>query len=185
MEKNNVMAIAITLLACSLAVNVVASLQLANRGGTPTDSFKWNGVICACKNSNGICYEGMAGANCNHNVITNVGKDAIEDRLLNNGTAFKYLAVGNGTVPAVADTTLNSEIATGGLTRALGTYYSNGYGNWSIVNTFTATATIMSVNSTAIFNLSSGGTMLAGGTFSNTNLGSADTLTINYTIALV
>lgn len=183
--KNNVIAIAIALLALGLVANAVASLQMANKGGTPTDSFNWNGLICACKNSNGVCYEGLAGANCNHNVITNVGKDAIEDRMFNNGTSFNYLAVGNGTVPAVADTTLNNEIATGGLSRAVGTYYSNGVGNWSLVKTYTASATLVSVNSTAIFNLSSGGTMLAGGTFSNTNLNSGDTLTVNYTIALV
>ncbi|MCX6819326.1 MAG: hypothetical protein NT129_05020 [Candidatus Aenigmarchaeota archaeon] len=149
------------------------------------DSVTYKGVICACKNTNGICYEGMQGAYCNHNVVTNAGKNAIKQYLgVAAGGNFTFLAVGNGTAPAAGDTTLNLEAA-GSLARAAGTYYSNaGNGNWSLVKSWTVSASFMSINSTAIFNQSATGTMLCGGTFTSVNLENADQLTINYTLAV-
>lgn len=151
------------------------------------DSVTYKGVICACKNTNGICYEGMQGASCNHNIITNIGKNATKQYLAlgsGGGGNFTYLAVGNGTAPAAADTTLNLE-ATGTLARAAATYYNNpGNGNWSLVKSWTVTASFMSINSTAIFNQSATGTMLCGGTFTSVNLENLDQLTINYTLAI-
>lgn len=184
--KNTIkMTLATVLLAVSLVTVFALSTPLASVG--VGDKLGFKGLICACKNTNGVCYESMKEANCNHNVLTNVGKEAIQSYLSTTYSRqiFSYLAVGNGTAPLATDTTLNLEL-TGSMARANATIYDNAAsnGNWSLVYTWTAGATFVSVNSTAIFNQSATGGMFAGGTFSNTNLNSGDTLTVNYTLAL-
>jgi hypothetical protein len=113
-----------------------------------------------------LIYEG-------HNVFTDAGKEHVEaflGTLSATGSPANYIAVGNGTAPIASSTTLNLEIATAGLTRAQGTYSSTGTGAWKIEKVFSVTGTVNSINSTALFNASSTGTMLAGDTFTNTNV---------------
>jgi hypothetical protein len=119
--------------------------------------------------------------------LTNTGKDYIKAALGNAefGTAaFKFIAVGNGSAPTVDSTSLDNEITEAGLTRAAGTYFSTGIGTWKIEKIFSVTGTVNSINSTALFNASSGGTMLAGDTFTNTNVAPGDSLNITWTLSV-
>lgn len=119
-----------------------------------------------------------------HNVLTDAGKNWIKECIGNFGcgaTAMKYIAVGNGTAPASASTTLNGEITTCGMGRASGTYASIGTGNWSITYLWTDSGcNNLGVNSTALFNASSSGTMFMGDTFTLVTL--QDTHQLNITI---
>lgn len=124
-------------------------------------------------------------AECGLNTYTNAGMNATRDLLGSGiGTAgFKYIALGNLTVPDATSTTLAGEYTTGGLQRALGTYFSLPQnGNWTISKTFTSTADALLVNTTGLFNASSGGSMLAGFSFTSATLQTNDQITINSTI---
>jgi hypothetical protein len=100
------------------------------------------------------------------NTITNAGLNHVEFLMgVGVNSPVKYLALGNGSVPAIGDTTLNSEITLCGLGRATGTFYDLGTGWWEVNNTFTYTcSTSMMANSTGAFNATSSGTFYAGGT---------------------
>ena len=123
-----------------------------------------------------------------HNTFTNAGKDHVKLFLGNSAQAGEpaayYIAVGNGTAPGAASTTLDSEIAESGLTRAAGTYTSTGTGAWKLEKVFSVTGTVNSINSTALLNASSSGTMFAGDTFANTNVQNGDSLNITWTLSV-
>lgn len=127
-------------------------------------------------------------AYCGQNTYTNAGMNATRDLLgAGSGSAgFKYIALGNGTAPSVTDTSLNSEITSGqnsGLARALGTYTPlNQNGNWTISSTFTSSINAQVVNTTALFNASSGGAELAGFSFTSATLQTNDQITVNISI---
>jgi len=143
--------------------------------------YDYNVYVTLKRNGETVSYEET------HNVFTDAGKNYVKQALGNaefGATAFKYVAVGNGTAPASGSTTLNSEIAESGLTRASGTYTSTGTGAWKIEKVFSVTGTVGSVNSTGLFNASATGTMIAGDTFSNTNVASGDSLNITWTISV-
>jgi len=105
------------------------------------------------------------------NVITNAGLNHLELMMgVGASSPVKYLALGNGTAPTIASTTLDAEQTLCGLGRATGTYYDLGNGWWEINNTFTFTCSnALKVNTTANFNASSTGTLYAGGTISDVN----------------
>lgn len=153
---------------------------------TVDDGIHYKGTVChSVTRANGEYLD----LGCNHNLLTNAGKDAIKNAL-NGGTGtFNYIALCNATAgcaaPAVGDTTLANEYAAGGLSRAAGTYGSlAGNGNWSMAKTFTATADALTTNKTGLFNASSTGTMLAENTFTLVTLYTNDQLTINWTISV-
>lgn len=74
------------------------------------------------------------------------------------GQAYLALTTDAG-APAVGDTTLASELAAGGMSRIAGTYaHTLGTANYTLSNTFTATAT-NTINKEATFNAPSAGTM--------------------------
>jgi len=121
---------------------------------------------------------------CDHNVITNVGLDHIK-YLLGTGItseACKYIALGNGTAPTSTSTSLDAEITVCGLTRTAGSYTSNGVGNWTISNTWTSTCDGIAVNTTALFNATSAGTMFAGDSFTTSTLNTNDQIQVSWTI---
>jgi len=103
---------------------------------------------------------------CKKNVITTAGLNFVELLMgVGANSPVKYLALGNGSAPTIASTTLDSEQTADGLTRATGTYYDLGNGWWEVNTTFTYTgSTSRVVNTTANFNATSSGTMYAGGT---------------------
>ena len=105
--------------------------------------------------------DGWKNLGCKHNVITNVALDDIENYL---ASKYEYIALGNGSAPTASSTILDNEQTDCGLERKLGDYYDLGVGNWEINTTFTYTCdSSRTINTTATFNASSGGVMLAGG----------------------
>lgn len=124
-----------------------------------------------------------------HNVVTNNGKDAIEEKIgggAANATTFNIIAVGNSSLtPAAASTNLGTgsggEIAEAGLNRAGGTFMNQGTsnGNWSISKQFSVTGTAY-VNITGVFNSTTANatTMLSAATFTARSLANGDTLNI-------
>jgi len=123
---------------------------------------------------------------CNENTWTNSGKNWTRDCIgqgVCGATAFKYLALGNTSAPSATSTTLAGEIADCGLARASGTYVTEtaSVGNWTIYYTWTSTCNNEVVNTTAVFNATSGGIMLAGTTITSATLQSSDQLQVNYT----
>jgi len=99
---------------------------------------------------------------CVHNVLTDQGKEDLEGII---SGKYKYIALGNGSAPTPSSTSLDNEQTDCGLERKAGTYYDLGTGNWEINTTFTYTCdSSRTINTTAAFNATSGGVMLAGGT---------------------
>jgi len=121
---------------------------------------------------------------CSGNVVTEAGLNHIK-YLVGEGAsseAVKYLALGNGSAPTISSTYLDNEITNCGLARAEGTYTSNGVGNWTRSKTWTCTCDGVYVNTTALFNATSGGTMFAGYSFSTRILYENDQLQESWTI---
>lgn len=123
------------------------------------------------------------------NLRTNAGGDAQASQMADTSTqsaACNFVAVSSSAItPAVTDTTLTGEISTSGLSRAQGTFTSNtnsAHSQFTVVKTFTATGTVSSVQSGAIFNASSSGTDCWEATWSPVNLVNTQTLTITWTV---
>lgn len=123
------------------------------------------------------------------NLITNAGRDFLHNQGYKEtglGTVgLCYIALSNDTVGETASsTTLSTEIAANGLTRAIGTYaHTAGTNTSTITKTFTATGT-QSAQKAALFTASSGGTMNHVLAFTQRNLINGDTLAITFTITL-
>ena len=135
-----------------------------------------------------------------HNLITNMGKDIISKEVLGangngtvrhnpNATLFIALTTDTG-APAAGDTTLASEITTGGLARATAAYnHANSTTTVVLRKTFTASASFTAVQKAGLFNVPPSGSaattgMLAENTFSSVNLISGDQITITWTITI-
>jgi hypothetical protein len=121
-----------------------------------------------------------------HNLRTNAGGDAQASQMGNTATqaaACNYIALSNdATAPAAGDTTLASEIAANGLSRAQGTYaHTNGTSSFTIQKVFTATGTQAS-QKTGLFNAASSGTLCFENTYTQVTVNSGDTLTVTWTI---
>jgi hypothetical protein len=117
-----------------------------------------------------------------HNVITNQYlNETITHAFFTSGDSaanFSWMALGNGTVPAAASTSLNAEIADCGLARALGTASWVGTGNASITKTWTSTCNGVVVNTTMLLNASSTGLTYGGGEFTDRTLQTSDNITV-------
>jgi len=164
------------------STNSVSNVQIVEQvidSPRSEQDLKWTGTVYVSKNGE-LLYEGS-------NLLTDAGANALKE-LIGNGVGtsagWKYIAVGNGSAPTTGSTTLNSEIASAGLTRASATYTSLGTGSWKLEKIFSVTGTINSINATAMFNASSTGNMIAGDTFTNTNVINGDTLNITWTVTL-
>jgi uncharacterized membrane protein len=90
----------------------------------------------------------------------------------------------NATAPAAGDTTLTSEIASGGLTRVAGTYaHTPGATSYTITASWTASATHTAVAKAGLFNASSSGTMAFTTLLNATaTLASGDQLQVTWTV---
>ncbi len=172
-----------------LSVGLLFALPILSGTGagenTGTAGVEWNGIVCPTVIKADGNIETM---DCSHNTITTEGKNHIRKALGNNelgATAFKYLAVGNGTAAAAGDTSLNSEITDCGLARAAGTYTADAVaGNWSQQYQWTSTCDNIIVNTTGLFNASTAGatdTILADADFSaSVTLQTGDKLNVTY-----
>jgi hypothetical protein len=98
---------------------------------------------------------------------------------------LSWIALSNDTLTETsASTTLSTEIAANGLTRAQGTYaHTAGQSTATVAKTFTATGA-QSCQKAALFSASSSGTMNHALSFTQRSLVNTDTLTITYTITI-
>jgi len=175
------------ILLASVLISSLAAMAMMtsiNAGTSVKDPMYSGSSVCArILRASGIVED----LGCNENTWTNTGKNWTRDcigQFACGATAFKYLAVGNGSAPSATSTTLAGEIADCGFNRTTaGTYVTEGasVGNWTIYQTWTSTCNNEVVNTTAVFNATSAGTMLAGTTITSATLQSSDQLQVNYT----
>jgi hypothetical protein len=150
-----------------------------------SSQIAFHSAVCIYKN-------GQLTGPCTHNTMMNASLNATRDCLGKAGAcsavAFDYIAVGNSSTAEDATlAALVGEVTFSGLARAEGTYglIPQSIGNWSISKEFTvgAGATNLIVNTTALFNASSTGTMFAGKNFAaSVTLQGGDKLNVTWYI---
>lgn len=123
------------------------------------------------------------------NDVVSIGLDWIEGELGGDSptaTSAQYISLSlDATSPAAGWTQIPTEIAAGGLTRALGAYADTGTGNWTITKMFTATTGHSNVQLTGLNWASSGDSnLLAANTFTPVTLADQDSLTITWALSL-
>lgn len=144
------------------------------------------------KRANSDIWEQVGGHAPVHNLFTNAGRDLAHAQMYTNTSAGTrgagYVAVTTDSAAAAAgDTSLASEIASGGLSRADATTKSHSAGtNTSTVeHTFTSSATHTAVHKSGLFNASSGVTLAHEAVFSSdVTLASGDLLKVTWTLTL-
>lgn len=154
---------------------------------TPTtdENVKYKGNVCV---THTLADGTVAMKECDHNILTDAGAEAIVNFIANGGGAsFTNIGLCNATAgcnsASATSTTLDNEYSSSGLARSAGTTANPaGTGNLSIYNTFTASADGLTTNKTGLFNATTGDTLLAENIFSLVTLNTNDQLTINWTI---
>ena len=120
------------------------------------------------------------------NLVTNAGQAGIASRINGAGAeaAFTYIALGTGTNAANAtDTTLQTELATSGLSRAAAsvsrvtTDVTNDTAR--LTNTFSVTGSA-AITESGVLNAASSGTLLARQVFSAVNVVNTDSLSVTW-----
>lgn len=158
--------------------DIIANPVMTNELSDGGQSLQYHAEVTVSKNGEIISRS--------HNLLTDIGKDHIKALLANglNETqgGVKWVAVGNNASVGAGDTTLDGEITSCGLSRASGTYTSVGTGNWTIEEVFSVTCSVANINNTALFNQSADGTLFAGNSFTDTNVGNGDSLNISWNI---
>jgi len=121
------------------------------------------------------------------NLVTNAGFAGMASRCNGDGAeaAFTYIAVGTGTTAAaVGNTTLQTETAASGLSRAAGTASRTTTDvtndTASLTKTFTVSGTV-AVTESGVLNAASGGTLLSRQTFTAVNVVNGDSLQVTWT----
>ncbi len=177
---------AIPTLLALLAFAVVMGVNSMPHAGniSSKDAVNYKAMVCMDQYRNGQ----LIAHKCHHNTLTDYGKDFIEQQLsgtLDNTQSVKYIAVAiNNTTPSAAWTSIN-DLTTSGFSRAAGTYESNsGSGSWNVYYTYSVTGSETGINMTGLYTNSTGNTLFAVTTFSDTNVISGDTLKINWTITV-
>lgn len=99
---------------------------------------------------------------------------------------LNYIALSNDSLTETsASTTLSSEIAANGLTRAQGTYaHTNGQSTSTVSHTFTCATSSQSCQKAALFSASSSGTMNHVLSFTQRTLQVGDSIAVTYTITI-
>lgn len=114
------------------------------------------------------------------NLVVTAGKNYVADRMKNNSSVMSHMAIGSGTTAAAAgNTALGTQLGRVSLTST--TVSSNVV---TYVATFAAGTGTGAVTEAGIFTASSGGTMLCRTVFSVVNKGSADSMTITWTVTV-
>jgi hypothetical protein len=117
------------------------------------------------------------------NIVVSDGKAFVASRMKNTtDSAMSHMAIGTGsTAAAASDSALGSELS-GSRTALTSTTVTNN--DIVYVATFGAGTGTGAVTEAGIFNASSGGTMLCRTVFSVVNKGSADSMTITWTVTV-
>ena len=114
------------------------------------------------------------------NLVVTAGKNWVADRMNNANTVMTHMAVGTGTNAAAAgDTTLQTENDRNALTSTTVTDNAVAY-----VATWAAGDATAALTEAGIFDAASSGDMLARTKFDVVNKGSADSMTITWTITV-
>ena len=115
------------------------------------------------------------------NLVVTVGKNFVASRMKDTTkAAMTHMAIGtNSTTAAVGQTALSAEVARGALTS---TTVSNN--TIAYVETFAAGTGTGAIVEAGVFNASSSGDMLCRTVFAVVNKGSADAMTITWTITV-
>lgn len=124
------------------------------------------------------------------NLVTSAGKAGVASRINGAGSeaAFTYIAIGTGTTAAaIGDTALQTEIASGGGSRAAATAsrvtttVTNDTAQLQVTFTFT---TGFAVTESGVLNAASTGTLLNRQVFSAVNVANTDTLQVTHKFAV-
>lgn len=123
------------------------------------------------------------------NVKTTVGIDFTFVQTYSTSTGangLNYIALSNDTLTeSSASTTLSTEIAANGLSRAIGAYaHTNGTSTATVTKTFTCTTTSQACQKAALFTAASSGTMNHALSFTQRTLQIGDSIAITYTITI-
>jgi len=123
------------------------------------------------------------------NIITNIGKEWVELQLGSDSpdaVSAQYISLSNSTDGLdAAWEIIPTEIAASGLTRALGDYLTTGTtGEWTITETFTATAGVSARLAGLNWESTGTGNLMAADTFTLVTLADQDTLTVTWTITI-
>ncbi len=114
------------------------------------------------------------------NLVVTAGKNYVADRMKNNSSVMSHMAIGSGTTAAAAgNTALGTQLGRVSLTSST---VSNAVVTY--VASFAAGTGTGAVTEAGIFTASSGGTMLCRTVFSVVNKGSADSMTITWTVTV-
>ena len=114
------------------------------------------------------------------NLVVTAGKAYVADRMKNNSSVMSHMGIGSGnTAAAAGNTALGSQLGRVSLTST--TVSSNVV---TYVATFAAGTGTGAVTEAGILTASSGGTMLCRTVFSVVNKGSADSMTITWTVTV-
>ena len=126
-----------------------------------------------------------------HNLLTTDGRDFFHAQVYVNTSAgtqgANYIALTTDSSGADAgDTTLPSEISTGGLGRAIATTitHTDDTNVTTLVKTFTASGTHTAVQMSGTFNAASAGILAHEAVFTSVTLVSSDTLQVTWTLTL-
>ena len=116
------------------------------------------------------------------NLVVTTGKNFVASRMAGtSASVMSHMAIGTGTTsPAAGDTTLGSESARVALTSTTASDNDVTY-----VATFSAgtPSSAAAITEAAIFNASSGGTMLCRTSFAQINKGTSDSLSISWVVS--
>jgi hypothetical protein len=123
------------------------------------------------------------------NVKTTAGIDFIFAQSYSTSTGangLNYIALSNDSLTETSgSTTLSTEIAANGLTRAQGTYaHSNGASTATVSHTFTCATSSQACQKAALFTASSSGTMNHALSFTQRTLQVGDSIAVTFTITI-
>ncbi len=167
-------------------VNVSDSYNYAEAPGGGNKAPTWLGMVQVLVVHNGmLVYDTIQ-----HNTITNTGEGIISACTAKGATSAPactsggvYIALStDASVTSPTDLTCASELSTGGLGRALGTYSPVTTNSHKVVFTFTNTGTTpVTISKVCMFDAASGGSLFAEDLLSNTaSVAPSDQITISW-----
>jgi hypothetical protein len=186
MVKTKTVAVSMLLVAASLfAVFAFPMLSVSSAPAAADNGIRFSNQICdTVIHPDGTTTQYP----CVHNAILTQGRTFIRDFLILAGTKtpMYYMAFGNGTGVAASDTALNAEMVECGMTRAQGTVIILNTTAFRVQLSATNTcAASIVVNTTGLYNASSGAMMMFAGNISTPpTLAQNDQLVQNYTVNL-